>query len=317
MDQELHTFDFSELRTSVLNDENGGDFNLSQRLVTTMNTEGFVVLRNTGLDESMIMQAFFWGEALFKLDDITKKYFQHGPSPLPHRGYSAIGQERSGGNAFNHKESYDLGPKHDDLYPNLWPPETTLQGFRSFMEEFFDKLYSVQVSLLGVLEDGIKVPRGTFCSMHSKAQNELRLLHYPDVKTGILRDPRKAVRFGDHTDFGTITILFQDPAGGLEFQSTTSAWQEVLSGPTDAVVMFGDTFQRWTNGKLRAGPHRVRAPSQAGDFTGERYAIAYFCKANRDQSVGVLPEFKSYTEESKYANIKAEEYNQTRMQGLY
>jgi len=58
MDNGIHSFDFSELRTSVLNDENRE--HLSQKLVTTLSAQGFVVLRNTGLNKTLILQAFFW-----------------------------------------------------------------------------------------------------------------------------------------------------------------------------------------------------------------------------------------------------------------
>ena len=43
--------------------------------------------------------------------------------------------------------------------------------------------------------------------------SELRLLHYPPVPHGL---PAGTVRCGEHTDYGTITLLFQDDVGGLE-----------------------------------------------------------------------------------------------------
>lgn len=185
------------------------------------------------------------------------------------------------------------------------------------MENFFDIMNIFKDALLGLLEDHYEVSKGRFSALHNMAQNELRLLHYPDIKTELLKDTKKAVRFGQHTDFGTITILFQAPAGGLYFRSMNGDWNEILSSKTDAIITFGDTFERWTNGRVHAGVHCVQAPSQAQDQTGERYAIAYFGKANRNQSVGVLPEFANKLESPKYEDMTAEEYNQYRMLSLY
>ena len=46
----------------------------------------------------------------------------------------------------------------------------------------------------------------------SENKTTLRLLYYPVVKN--LREGQ--LRLGEHTDYGTITLLFQDQVGGLE-----------------------------------------------------------------------------------------------------
>ena len=43
----------------------------------------------------------------------------------------------------------------------------------------------------------------------------LRLLHYPKIPEGAEVVPGQ-VRCGEHSDYGSITLLFQDDVGGLE-----------------------------------------------------------------------------------------------------
>lgn len=96
---------------------------LLEDFVQTINTDGAVVIKNVGLSDDTIRQAFLWvtngpqhdidhrqslihsfqSRLLFALDESTKDGFQHPAEPLPHRGHSAVGKERSGGSAFNYK----------------------------------------------------------------------------------------------------------------------------------------------------------------------------------------------------------------------
>lgn len=45
---------------------------------------------------------------------------------------------------------------------------------------------------------------------------DLRLLHYPPITISDGETLRGAVRCGEHSDYGFITLLFQDDVGGLE-----------------------------------------------------------------------------------------------------
>ena len=50
---------------------------------------------------------------------------------------------------------------------------------------------------------------------HSENYTTMRLLYYPPLPTSSEIKPGQ-LRCGEHVDYGSITLLFQDPSGGLQ-----------------------------------------------------------------------------------------------------
>lgn len=50
---------------------------------------------------------------------------------------------------------------------------------------------------------------------NTKNCTTLRLLHYPSISEDTIVKPGQ-IRCGEHTDYGSITLLFQDDMPGLE-----------------------------------------------------------------------------------------------------
>lgn len=93
-------------------------------------------------------------------------------------------------------------------------------------------------------------------SYHSGDYNQLRLLHYPPI-------PAKAIEGGTfarmpaHTDWSTMTMLFQDDCGGLQVEDPKKPGEfiDVAPVPNTLVMNVGDLLMRWSNGELPA--HRL------------------------------------------------------------
>ena len=226
-----------------------------------------------------------------------------------------------------YKEHFDQGPRNDTSFPNQWPPETAsnnLIGFRAFMEAYFDTTFALSLQLLMILEKALKVPPGTLSSRCNRNHNEIRMNHYPPTSIEEIKNGRVR-RSGAHTDYGVLTLLFQDHNGGLEVQDRSASGVQFLpvsaDDPYELVVNVADTLQRWTNGVLPAGLHQVTIPGERrDDATGklpERFSIAYFMKSNREELVGSLPEFVSEKRPAEYEPITAIDYHKQRHAVLY
>lgn len=111
----------------------------------------------------------------------------------------------------------------------------------------------------------------------------LRLLHYPSSHPA---EPAAKVPNGDvklcctpHTDSGILTLLHQDPTGGLEVQNATGGWIPAPYLPGSLVVNIGDLMARVSGGRYVATMHRVRASSGGGGVKRDgmrRFSVPFF-----------------------------------------
>ena len=109
-----------------------------------------------------------------------------------------------------------------------------------------------------------------------------RLLHYPPCPTSEFKQNERRVRAGAHTDYGSITLLFQDMAGGLQVLSPKVTFVNATPIEDTIVVNAADLLTRWSNDTIKSTKHRVVEPPKPAekDMHPSRYSIAYFCNPN-------------------------------------
>ncbi|KAF1995393.1 putative gibberellin 20-oxidase [Amniculicola lignicola CBS 123094] len=311
----------------------------SAELVQSFKDHGFVKLTRHGLPEEMVKRYMKAAEDFFNLPSEAKMEIANPRGPWPQRGFSWVGAEQTsklrmenlekqdGWDELNDaREHFDAGPPGDTEYPNKWPSEAALPGFRGLMEKCYDMFQKVCLEIMEAMEVGLELPPGSLVNRCCPASSELRLNHYPRIDLKVLADG-KIKRTWPHTDFGIITLLFQDQVGGLELENRRhpGTFMPVLpgpvNGPTEMVVNISNTFQRWTNDVVKAGLHQVSVPiamkQQTTGFCPERYSGIFFFKAHRDTSVGPLPRFVSVETTALYDEITALQYQQKMTGVLY
>ncbi|CAO3683392.1 unnamed protein product [Umbelopsis vinacea] len=112
----------------------------------------------------------------------------------------------------------------------------------------------------------------------------LRLLKYPKVGAA---DSAEIVRAGSHSDYGSITLLFQHGIPGLEVQASRTNWISAPCIPDTVLVNIGDQMEFWTGGRFKSTQHRVVFLPEHAQH--DRYSIAYFCHANDQVPLDVIP----------------------------
>ena len=118
------------------------------------------------------------------------------------------------------------------------------------MEDFYERCHDLHTRLLSAIAESMDLPSSFFSRQCGKNSSELRLNHYPSATRHDLSDGK--MRISSHTDFGTITLLFQDSVGGLEIESQNEKGKYIpiaSGGKTELILNVGDCLQRWTNGK--------------------------------------------------------------------
>lgn len=274
----------------------------------------------------------------FALPQADKEKAPHPPYGWWHRGYSGIGREKVSQMVFDEegiaerrktpdvKESFELGNENDTHIRNIWFPEEVLPGFRGFFTNFFKTCYVIEELMMKLIARGMGLDDNFFNDFHKDKTNQCRLLHYPAVEEELLR-VGKAERIAAHSDFGTMTVLFQDEVGGLEVEDIheKGKFNPAPYIPGTAVVNIGDLLMRWSNDDLRSTLHRVRAPPlvevddnpSAGRMTRPRYSIPYFMSPDRDSVIECLPGCFGPDRPKKYEPITSRDYIDMRMNATY
>ncbi|PPQ71936.1 hypothetical protein CVT24_007910 [Panaeolus cyanescens] len=244
---------------------------------------------------------------LFDLPPEVKQLAPHPPSGAHHRGYSAPGREKvkqfrtdrvdiddaQGAKPDDEveilrdmKESFESGSERNEGMPNIWYPDGVIPGFKESCLDFYWTLYETEKHILRAIAVGLGIEEEFFVQYHSGGDNQLRLLHYPSIERALLKHADSS-RIPSHSDFCTLTILFQDSVGGLEVEDQHSRGKfiPVAPIPSSIVVNAGDFLMRWTNDVILSTVHRVRTPIPSendGDAQDipDRYSIPYVGSVN-------------------------------------
>lgn len=203
-----------------------------------------------------------------------------------------------------------------------WPLPQVVLDHKPLLARYMRNAHATGLKIMSILATRLGLPADALDQYHRIAQesgDHVRMTWGPARKSADLPE----IQTPGHTDFGTITILFNwlgglqvwsDPARGHSFEniidpdSTAAADTNGSAGekprwlwvepppPNHAIVNLGDASVKWTGGVLCSGRHRVvPAPGEQGKF--DRYSIVYF----------VRPEDKAVLKRLKAPGIPPEE----------
>lgn len=292
---------------------------ITSELVHAAETDGFFGLVNHGISLETIENMFSTSASFFSLPDSTKGQV---PWSSKNAGWEKMAQIRPSTGAADQKESYQLqfGPTMD----SLWLPESTLPGFKATSLDFMHQAQSVSEKLMRCFARGLGFPDDFFIKAHDvsrpESQTVLRLLHYFEVDKST-PVPEGYYRAGAHADWDFVTLLFQAAGqSGLEIcpgrETSTSfgigdLWTKVEPAPAEIICNIGDLLMSWSDDRFKSTFHRVKTPSEQGDYYGPRYSLAYFnqpCTDCEIQGPGKKYEVvtgKQFTDQAMQRNFAA------------
>ncbi|KAJ5328386.1 hypothetical protein N7452_008776 [Penicillium brevicompactum] len=301
-------------------------------------TSGFLYLKSHGIPPSVVSRVFA-SSARFFARPQNQKDALGWTTPQSNRGYVAIGREKLTtvdetnsdtlrASVPDIKETMEIGREVKDQ-PNHWPDLFDDDGkdFKETMQAFFEIGKTLHKHIMQAIALGMNLPEHFFDDFISVGDNNLRLLHYPPVSQEVFQNNPNQVRAGEHSDYGSITLLFQDRHGGLQVRSPKGTFVDATPIADTIVVNAGDLLARWSNDTIKSTRHRViQPPRPVGESPGDghqtypaRYSIAYFCNPDDDKLIEALP--GTYGEaaqvDKKYSDITAGEYLVQRLTATY
>ena len=281
---------------------------------------GFMYLKHPGIDSDLVAETTKRSRAFFNLP-LSEKNKLAWSDEFSNRGYVGVGRERlDDSKPGDLKEAYNIGKEIDptrlntalpSLYYNRWLERD--DRFRDTMLDFFSACSYVAIEISRAMAIALGLTESFFADRHDKQDNTLRLLHYPPIEQ--TPEPEQ-LRAGEHSDYGSFTLLFQDAVGGLEVRNAQGEWIEAPFIPETVLVNTGDLMQRWTNHVFYSTKHRVRIP-QDQRANQSRYSIAYFCHPNHDTEISCLETCQSVEHPPLYPPITAGDYLLSRLQATY
>lgn len=196
-------------------------------------------------------------------------------------------------------------------YPESHPPfQPALAALEAALKPLVKNILRILAVCMN-LDDKDYFVKGTknFDDPEVPSLNCLRSLYYPVIPDHI---PPGTVRLAEHTDYGTVTVLFQDSIGGLQVKSVTGKWVDAVPIPGKLLLNTGDLLEFWSGGKFPATWHRVLIPEEETKKKTHRQSIAFF--VHPDGPVCVTP---LIGDSSQFKKITAAEYAKKRLDDTY
>ncbi|GAB4190222.1 MAG: 2-oxoglutarate and iron-dependent oxygenase domain-containing protein [Thalassobaculales bacterium] len=242
---------------------------------------GFFYVRNHGLPEAARDRAVEAARAFFAQPMAVK---QQVAVNRRHRGFLALGGAKMySGARSDLKESFNFGLELPDsdpdaiAHPNLMGPNQWPQGYaemRPAAYGYYEAAMACGHDLMRAFAVGMDLPEDFFRQRFRKPLARGSILYYPPQPPD-LGDEQFGV--APHTDYGCLTLLWQDSNGGLEVKGRSGEWLTAHPIPDTLVINVGDLLARWSNDRFASTPHRV--VNRSGR---ERYSMAVFFDPDYD-----------------------------------
>jgi len=240
---------------------------------------GFFYITGHGVPETLIAETYAETKRFFNLPAAVKAEVAIEHSAC-HRGYFSTGGEnldpakqKTGDFKEGYKIGRDLEANHPLVQagtplhgPNQWP--ANLPGWRETMTAYYNAMEQLGRHMLHAFALALDLPKTYFDGWLTAPMTTLGPLHYPP-QTGHITEAQ--IGAGAHTDYGCLTLLAQDNAGGLQVRNAAGHWVDAPPIPGSFVVNIGDMMERWTNGVFTSTLHRVINISGR-----ERYSLPFF-----------------------------------------
>ena len=277
---------------------------------------GFFYVSGHAVPRDLVRATHLAAKYFFLLPDATKREIVVNRA---HRGYVPFAQTTQPGRRHpDLKESFNFAYPFSEadlkelgerslVGTNQWPAGEA--AWRSVVEDYYAAVFELGQSILEGFAIALEIPRDFFRKRYRRPLVRTRLLHYPPKEAAIAADQSGAA---EHTDYGTITILWQDDVGGLQVKNRAGHWIDAPPIEGTFVINIGDMLERWSNDLFVSTPHRVINASGR-----ERYSIPVFYDPDYDTLVECLPNCASPDNPPRYPPIVAGDYITSRYDGTY
>ena len=258
---------------------------VGEHVRSAFSTAGFCYLRGHGIDQTAVDHYMDISREFFQLPVEAKE--KHARGTDTNFGWVAVEREKlNPERPGDLKEAFNFDLPDDDS--SKWPNE----AFEVASRDMFNICSQLAYRVCDVLSVGLGLGEDFIRNAHKNIGKNgnctaLRSLYYPPLAADSSLKPGQ-IRLGEHSDYGSITLLFQDDVGGLEVDVPGVGFVPATPIPGTVVVNIGDLMQRWTADALTATKHRVLIPEAEVKKRKCRQSIAFFVHPDNDYIIKCL-----------------------------
>lgn len=269
---------------------------------------GFFQITHHGVSAELEARLEAASAAFFVLPREAKREIEMAKAGSTWRGYFEVGEELTSGKIDEKEGLYfarelprsDPRPLHG---ANQWPrAELGGDELRATVTEWMHAMETLGRALLGGIALSLGLPRTHFDGAYQEPTTLFRMFNYPPHDAE--KHGSDCFAVGKHSDYGYLTVLKQDGAGGLQVEAMGSEdrWIDVPCIPHAFVVNIGDMLEAATGGLLRATPHRVAQRSSA---TAGRLSWPFFYDPSFEAEIQSIVPFLSPALQARAAEARA------------
>jgi len=239
---------------------------LASHIAEACRSLGFFYVVGHEVDFALVQTLVSLSHRFFALPESVKARHRMALGGRAWRGWFPLGGELTSGRP-DWKEGLYLGSELSDSHElvragtpmhgrNLIPDSALVPGFREAIFAYMDQVTQLGHQVMAAIAESLSLPSQYFYQRYTADPLILfRIFQYPSRPIPPDLDVRYGV--GEHTDYGLLTLLYQDEIGGLEVRAQEQ-WIDAPPIPNSFVCNIGDMLDRMTGGQYRSTLHRVR-----------------------------------------------------------
>ena len=182
------------------------------------------------------------------------------------------------------------------------------------MRAYYRAMEGLSRILTGIFAEALALPPDFFAQRMNRHISTLRLVNYPALES----EPEPgAIRSGEHSDTGVLTILLIDDIPGLQVKTRAGEWVDIRRCAGAFIVNIGDMMMQWTNDRWVSTRHRVVNPPSGAGGAMRRLSMPYFSQPNYDALINCIETCTGPGNPPKYPPVTSGDHRLRRHEAIY
>ncbi|CAL5867332.1 uncharacterized protein PFLUO_LOCUS1547 [Penicillium psychrofluorescens] len=252
---------------------------------------GFFSVVGTGFTNEEVQRQYDIGQAFFNipLEERTRPEYRCDFANGNYFGYRAANEKQiKGTEVKDNVESFNFA-KFTQAYADQ-PFHPFFEPYRAEMANFSRRALGIASKIFELCAILLELPEDYFSSGHQydeRGDDHLRyMIYHPRSEEDDAKVDNSWSRA--HTDFGSLTLLWNQTVAGLQLKTPTGKWEYVPPVDGGIICNVGDTLDFWSAGYLKSTTHRVVRPPK-DQVHIHRLGLFYFVRPGDNVDIKPAP----------------------------